>query len=190
MGRKTLLAMLVAEVALLAFAGPAGAGGAGTLTMGPQSMEGNLIVDPGATIMAGYDFTIPGNHPMTEVTFVAPEVTFQAQCVAGSPGGSFVVSMPTQSYADPFNDGGDWFPSGDQQSSLVYQGQTTVPDLCEGGAISLAAGGTFTAEVQSSVEVPGDGAHVRWHYSANGSAGSWSGTAHVEPTVSGGGTGD
>jgi Transposase len=38
-----------------------------------------------------------------------------------------------------------WYPSGTQSSPLVYQGSVTVPDLCGGGTISLAHGGTFSA---------------------------------------------
>ncbi len=33
----------------------------GSLTMGPQAMEGDLKVSPGTTLKAGYDFTVPGN---------------------------------------------------------------------------------------------------------------------------------
>jgi hypothetical protein len=40
-----------------------------------------------------------------------------------------------------------WNPSGDQASPLVYQGTTTVPDLCSGGPVRLDGGGTFTATI-------------------------------------------
>ena len=53
--------------------------------------------------------------------------------------------MPDQSYNS--TNGGDWYPSGDQSSSLVYQGSITVPDLCNGGDVDLARGGTFTATI-------------------------------------------
>jgi len=151
------------------------------LKMGPQAMEGNLTVEPGAVLEAGYDFTIPGNHPATDVTFGNPVVTFQGQCVTGGAVVTLTVGMSTQVYTDPLNDGSDWFPSGDQHTTLVYQGELPVPNLCAGGAISLAKGGIFTTTVAADAPVPGDGVHVRWHYSANGSAGSWSGTAHVQP---------
>jgi uncharacterized repeat protein (TIGR01451 family) len=115
------------------------------------------------------------------VTLVAPQVVFAGRCTAGGAQVTLTVSMPTQSYAVPVNNG-DWFPSGDQHSPLVYEGSTLVPDLCGGGTISLAAGGTFSTQVLADRAVPGDGVHVRWHYSANGSSGSWSGTAHVQPS--------
>ena len=58
--------------------------------------------------------------------------------------------MNTGPYADPANDGADWFPTSDQQSSLAYQGSVAVPDLCDGGQLSLEAGGSFTAQVKST----------------------------------------
>jgi hypothetical protein len=149
-------------------------------------MEGNLVVAPGTTLEAGYDFTLPGSHAATTVTFVTPGVVFDGQCTSGGGAVTFVVTMGTASYAVPVNDSA-WFPSGDQQSSLTYEGQVAVPDLCGGGDISLAAGGTFSSVVEATAQVPGDGVHVRWHYSAHGSSGSWSATAHVQPASGGGG---
>ena len=75
-------------------------------------------------------------------------------------------------YTDPLNDGADWFPSSDQSSSASYEGSVSVPDLCGGGILSLAQGGTFTATLESSDAT--DPVIVRWHYSADGSAGGWS----------------
>ena len=44
--------------------------------------------------------------------------------------------------------GGDWYPSGDQSSSLVYQGSATVPPACgTGAAVSFQKCGTFTASI-------------------------------------------
>jgi hypothetical protein len=67
-----------------------------------------------------------------------------------------------------------WYPSGDQKVASVFQGSLS-PDLCAGGQISLAKGGTFTATVFSSDLK--DKVSARWHYSANGSSGGWSVTA-------------
>jgi hypothetical protein len=152
----------------------------GFLAMGPQAMEGNLIVTPGTTLEVGYDFTIPGSHPATTVTLANTQVVFQGACTSG--GAAVTITMPiaTQSYVDAANSS-SWYPSGDQHSPLVYEGAVAVPDLCGGGSIRLAAGGTFTTQVFSDVPVPGNGIHVRWHYTANGTSGSWSGTAAVQP---------
>ena len=185
----SLLALLATPLAVVVEVPSAAAAGAvGTLTMGPQAMEGNLIVSPGDTLSVGYSFTIPGKHPAVDVTFGQPQTVFDGSCVSNGAGVTFTVFMQTATYAIPANNG-QWFPSGDQQSQLTYEGSLQVPDLCAGGEISLANGGTFNAAVMADALVPGNGVHVRWHYSANGSSGSWSGTASVQPSLGGGGGG-
>jgi YVTN family beta-propeller protein len=116
----------------------------GSITMGPQAMDGNLQVAPGATLQAGYDFTLPGNTTSLTMTVSAAQVTFAVACVSGATpsAGTLTVPLPAQTYQIT-ND--QWYPSGDQSSPLVYQGSVTVPNLCGGGTISLAKGGTFTA---------------------------------------------
>ena len=120
----------------------------GPVSMGPQAMEGNLQVAPGATLKAGYDFTIPGDNNPVTVTFTNPEVTFtNVKCASGTvpTTNTITVPMPTQTYTS--TNGGQWFPSGDQSSSLVYQGSIPVPDVCNGGKVSFQKGGTFTATI-------------------------------------------
>jgi len=170
----------VAAAALIIAVGRAHAAdpAAGSLVMGPQAMEGDLKVSPGTTLLVGYDFTIPGRHPDTTVGVWGASVTFQASCVSGAGGGTVVVPLPDATYTDP-QDSSDWYPSGDQHDPLVYQGATSVPDLCGGGLVRFRQGGTFTATVVAT-----DTSHkvnVRWHYSANDSSGSWSGTKSVVP---------
>jgi hypothetical protein len=143
-----------------------------------QAMEGDLRVRPGDTLSAGYDFTIPCSHAAASVQFTSATATFQAKCVSGSGGGSIVVALTDGSYSDPANSG-QWLPSGDQHSSLVYQGSVSVPNLCAGGQMSLKNGGTFSAQVQSTDST--DAMNIRWHYSARGSAGGWSGTLSFIP---------
>jgi hypothetical protein len=118
----------------------------GSFSMGPQSMEGDLKVSPGTTLLAGYDFTVPGNNGQQTLTVNNPQVTFIVHCVSGATPSSptFTVSMPTQTYT--FS-GNGWIPSGDQHSSLVYQGSISVPDLCGGGKLRLDKGGTFSASL-------------------------------------------
>jgi hypothetical protein len=119
----------------------------GPVSMGPQAMEGNLQVAPGATLKAGYDFTIPGDNNSVFVTFTNPKVTFNVKCASGmTPTKSTVtVPMPTHTYHS--TNGGTWYPSGDQSSSLVYQGSISVPNICIGGKVSFQNGGTFTATI-------------------------------------------
>ena len=116
----------------------------GTVTMGPQAMEGNLTVSPGDTVQAGYDFTLPGNNTALTLTVSTAEVVFDVACASGATPSqpSFTVTMAGQSYSLT---GSQWYPSGDQSSPLVYQGSVSVPDLCGGGSLDLAQGGTFTA---------------------------------------------
>ncbi len=116
----------------------------GTISMGPQAMEGDLKVAPGTTLKAGYDFTIPGNNTTLTITVSHAKVVFAVKCVSGAaPSAStFTVPMPAQSYTVTNS---AWYPSGDQSSPLVYQGSIAVPNLCAGGNLDLAKGGTFTA---------------------------------------------
>src|SRR5579862_5665285 len=137
-----LAAPVLIVFAALATVATGQAAGSGTLTMGPQSMEGNLVVAPGAVLEAGYDLTIPGSHPAVSVTFSDAQFAFAARCTSGGAPVSLTVAMPDATYAVPAGSS-QWFPSGDQHSSLVYQGSIVVPDVCGGGTISLQAGGTF-----------------------------------------------
>jgi hypothetical protein len=116
----------------------------GSLSMGPQAMEGDLKVSPGNTLKVGYDFTVPGNKASFSLTVNNPQVVLTVRCVSGaSPSQSTeTVSMPSQTYSVT-ND--QWIPSGDQHSPLVYPASITVPDLCGGGQLRLDQGGTFTA---------------------------------------------
>jgi hypothetical protein len=118
----------------------------GSLTMGPQAMEGDLKVAPGATLKAGYDFTAPGNNASLSLLVSQTQVVFGVRCVSGAtPSQStLTVPMPDQGYS--FADS-QWYPSGDQSSPLTYEGSITVPDLCNGGQLRLDKGGTFTANV-------------------------------------------
>jgi hypothetical protein len=136
------------------------------------SMEGNLPVNPGDTIKAGFDFTVPGSHAADTVTFSNVSVTLPVQCPNGSTD-TLTIPIPNQTITDPANDGGDWFPSGDQNSPLVYQGSITAPsNLCGGEQGHAPQGATFTASLAASTN---DSVHVRFHYSDN-TSGSWSGT--------------
>jgi hypothetical protein len=114
--------------------------------MGPQAMEGDLKVAPGATLKAGYDFTVPGNNASLSLMVAQPQVAFTVRCVSGATPtqSTLIVPLPDQAYS--FTDS-QWYPSGDQSSPLTYEGSITVPDLCSGGQLRLDKGGTFTASV-------------------------------------------
>jgi len=73
-------------------------------------MEGHLQVAPGATLKAGYDFTLPGNHNSLTMTVSAAQVTVAVSCVSGAtPSAStFTVTMQAQAY-QVTND--QWYPA-------------------------------------------------------------------------------
>ncbi len=127
----------------------------GKLTMGPQAMEGDLKVKPGTTLRMGYDFTMPGGHPASNVVFANVEYVFPYTCTNGLPGGTLIVNDSNnensanldQAYFDPANSSA-WYPSGDQKSNLVYQGAKSLAGLCGGtGTVRFQKGGTFTAQI-------------------------------------------
>ena len=138
------------------------------------------MLSPGDSLRVGYDFTMPGHHPTASVSFIGAKVTFALTCASGlipSPR-ILVVPIANQMYTDAQNSPA-WYPSGDQQSSLVYQGSIAVPDACSGGLVSFRKGGTFSAGISSTDTH--DAVNVRWHYSGGGSAGGWSATQSVVP---------
>ncbi len=149
----------------------------------PVQAVGNLQASPGATLEAGYAFQTSGNHPAARVSFSHARVALNATCVSGPGGKVITVRLGMESYVEPANDGGNWWPSGDQTSLASYQGATVVPNLCAGGLVSLQQGGSFTATVASSDAT--DQVHVRWHYAiagpACGQGGKWSGDQQFIP---------
>ena len=118
----------------------------GSVSIGPQAMEGDLKVAPGTTLKVGYDFTLPGNTSSFTADVSNAAVVFQAACASGAaPSAStFTVAIPNETYSVTNQ---SWYPSGDQSNPLVYQGSIGVPDLCGGGLVRLNKGGTFTATV-------------------------------------------
>ena len=139
------------------------------------SMEGNLAIAAGSTVQAGYDFTMPGSHPDAHVTFTNGSVTLQVTCPDNSVH-PLIIDLPTLVYDDPQNSSA-WLPSGDQSSSLVFQG-STISTVCGTQTGHAPKGATFTAQVCSDDAV--NKVNVRFHYRDN-SSGGWSGTKSVTP---------
>ncbi len=143
------------------------------------SMEGNLAINPGDTVKAGYNFTIPGSHPANIITAISGNVTLPVSCPNGSTQ-TLTIDLPRQSYNVAQNDN-RWFPSGNQSSSLVYQGSVTAPTtLCGGVQGHAPKGATFVMQFGATASSK---FNVRFHYSDN-SAGGWSGTLGVQPSAS------
>jgi 6-phosphogluconolactonase len=134
------------------WSGTGGAKCGKTITLGPQAMEGDLRVIPGATIKAGYDFTLPGNNKPWTVSFTEGKVVFAVRCVSGATPSAptFTLTLPAQNYSV---NNSNWYPSGERSSSLTYQGAIAAPNLCGGGQLSLKEGGTFSASMTIAARV-------------------------------------
>jgi RHS repeat-associated protein len=151
--------------------------GAGTVVIGPQAMEGNLQIHPGDALRAGFDFTMPGSHPAATASFYNGSIALLVTCANGATP-ALAINLAAQTLADPAGSP-SWYPSGDQSSSLVFQGTLTAPDLCGGGVMNDANGATFTTTFFSTDTI--DKVNFRFHYSDN-TAGSWSATVQGTPT--------
>jgi len=151
--------------------------GAGTVVIGPQAMEGNLQIHPGDALRAGFDFTMPGSHPAATASFYNGSIALLVTCANGA-APALAINLPAQTITDP-SGSPSWYPSGDQSSSLVFQGTLTAPDLCAGGVMNDANGATFTTTFFSTDTI--DKVNFRFHYSDN-TAGSWSATIQGTPT--------
>lgn len=151
--------------------------GAGTVVIGPQSMEGNLQIHPGDALRAGFDFTMPGSHPAATASFYNGYVSLLVKCADGSTP-PLTIQLSSQTITDGAGSP-SWYPSGDQSNSLVYQGALTAPDLCGGGVMNDASGAIFTTTFFSTDTT--DKVNFRFHYSDN-TSGSWSATVAGVPT--------
>ena len=112
------------------------------------SMDGNLAVRPGDTVRAGYDLTIPGSHPAVTDSVFNDQVTMTLVCPDNATVPLTITMAPNpQTYTDAQNSSA-WLPSGDQASTLTYQGEAVVPvGICSGQTAHAPSGATFTAYV-------------------------------------------
>ncbi len=179
----------------------------GSITMGPQAMEGNVAnVKNGNVLIAGYDFSQPGTHAASTVSFFFPPgpptaFDFKYTCNSGEGGddrpasgddsrtasgddsrtasGDIYVAPPNQVYHSIANNG-DWIPTANQKDASGYQGKTTLATNCGKGTVNLSKGGTFKACItEQTTDSKPDPINVRWHYSILGSPGTWSTTSAV-----------
>jgi hypothetical protein len=166
----TVAVAAVAAVALvLAVAGSASA----TAITAPGGGE-SFVIHPGDSFRVGYDFTIPGNSQSVTVVWANPKAVVNFTCPDGS-SGSFTIPMPD--YLVTVSNS-QWYPSGDQHSSLVYQGSVAAPDGCGNGAVMRQNKiAVFSADVTSTP--PGIKVNYRFHDADNNASGSWSSTNSV-----------
>ena len=147
--------------------------GAGTVVLGPQAMAGDLKINPGDVLRAGFDFTMPGGHPATTTVFTSGYVALLVTCPNGS-SPALTIPLHDETVVDP-KDSTAWYPSGDQSSPLVYQGTLIAPDLCAGAVMDDARGALFRTAFAATDTM--DRFSFRFHYSDNSNSGGWSGSA-------------
>jgi hypothetical protein len=141
-----------------------GFGVAGTPVVIPrQVVAGPDRVRPGDVIGVGYAFTLVGRHAAGTAVFWNTSATFTARCTKNGPTFPLVVAVArrTSSY---------------NASSLpairgltpgsVFQGTSTVPNLCSGAPI-LLSGGTFNTHVRLSAA---GRLLTGWYYRVGGTA--------------------
>ena len=198
------LASVIATVALTAGVAWGATPGSGALTIPAQGGNNATVLEPGQFVYAGYSFQYPGqgsgaNYPPGAITvFKNGQAVLSVECADKSTPthATVTVPMPYQSY-DGTQGSNGWYPSGDQKSSLTYQGNLQMGDYCPHTAanptgtmiVGKQTMGPFTADVfTSNTSYPP--VSVRWHYgnaadagagTGTGTGSSWSATKSVDP---------
>ncbi len=144
------------------------------------AMEGNIAVNPGDTVRAGYAIAMPGAHPAAQVTISSAGAAVQVTCSGGKT--QWInIGLPGQTFAIAASDA-SWQPSADP--GAAWQGSTTAPSgLCGGSGGHAPKGATMWANLTSTDTA--DPVSIRFHYSDN-SPGAWSPSASVTPSSSSG----
>jgi hypothetical protein len=97
------------------------------------SMEGNITIDNGDYVAAGYSFTIPGAHGDVEVLMANAVVTFTGTCSNGSPDNVLTIPLRAGTVSgDPYSvptGSSAWYPTGDEDAAESYQG-SVVAQVC------------------------------------------------------------
>ncbi len=124
--------------------------------LGPETIDGVVKAWPGETLSAGYDFRF-ASATLVGVKVELAQVAFNVSCVSrATPSQStLAVTMPDANLT--LNSPSLWYPSAAPNSPATYEGSIVVPDLCDGGPVSLAQGGTFTASLSDASGYSGDG---------------------------------
>ena len=174
----------VGTVTAAAAAGLSCPGGSYNLCIPAQGANEGVTGMAGDTVRAGYDFTVPSSDTTTVMVLNAFE-QLTVSCANGNTPTQPTISvpMPDATYTAPFQQSQGWVPSGDQSSTLTYEGSLTLPNLCGGGTIRVGQPGQmlFAAQVESNGT---SSLSFRSHYNdgALSKSGSWSATVSVKPT--------
>jgi len=158
-------------------------GGAYNLCIPAQGANEGVVGNPGSTVVAGYDFKVPGSDTtMVQITGAYEQLTISCANHATPTVSSIMVPMPDVTYTAPFPQSQGWVPTGNQSNHASYEGSFVLGDYCNGGTIRVGQPGQmlFAAQVQwngtSSLS-------FRSHYNdgSYSKSGSWSATIGIKP---------
>jgi hypothetical protein len=178
------LAPLVGAATAAAATGLSCPGGSFNLCIPAQGANEGVTGTSGSTVVAGYDFAVPGSDT-TVVKVIGAYEQLTISCANGATPtvSSINVPMPDATYTAPFQQSQGWVPTGDQSSKLSYEGSFTLGNYCNGGTIRVGQPGQmlFAAQVQSNGT---SSLSFRSHYNdgSYSKSGSWSATVSVKPT--------
>ena len=159
------------------------AGPTGMIVIPYQGGNHKFDAKPGDLAYAGYDFTyVPGGSTLVDAG--QGELTGSCKDRRAPTQTTVTVPMPNRLYSSPESNSQGWAPSGDQTSTLVYQGTFVLGNYCHGGTMVIGQGmGPFTAQVSANTGK----LSFRWHYgdkqAATGGGSSWSATKAVAPDL-------
>lgn len=137
--------------------------------------DAHLVIEPGKTVIAGYNFKIPGSHPTTDLILLNGTVTIHVTCPDNTIQ-NVVIPLKLQTYTDPLNSSA-WYPTSVQSDPAGFQGSAQVPSTLCGGQSGVATTGATFSGYFSSLPV-GQCPNVRFHYQMKpiGAGANWSNT--------------
>lgn len=129
-----------------------------------QFNEGAINFVAGDYVAVGFDFTIAGSHPLTNLCFSGVSFTIPYTCPSGGgTGGNITVPVASTTYTDPLNSS-SWYPS-DAPNYTTFQGVITAPNGCSGNQMRNSTNATAVLHVGwNQASVPASSIHVRLHY--------------------------
>jgi hypothetical protein len=168
---------------------------------------GNVKVQPGDYLAAGWSFQIASSHPQTNVTIRYGQVILQVSCQNGATPSPSEITIPLasgypqpQTYTVDPAGASQWYPNTNGAAHESYenlQQPLPAPALC-GGSTMIVKTAIFSANVLSTPLVPT--VNVRFHWTDGGSVdcsngainpgagtagcnGGWSTTLSVTPSL-------
>ena len=141
------------------------------------SMEGTTQIQPGDTVQAGYNLTMPGLNSAATVTMLDATVYLPVSCtIGGTNVGDIAIDLASGPYSFNGSSTG-WLPAKGADNASTFEGSTFAPNLCNGQTM-YNQGAVFSSEVNSTDT--SDQVEVEFHYQdTNTSPGKavWSSTS-------------